>query len=167
MMAPPLFEIIRMRRSAAISAVLAGGLIAGLIDIGAACLIYSVSPLVVLQSIASGILGRAAFSGGWEAAALGAICHFLIAFCAAAAYVTASSFNLVLRQQAVLGGLVFGALMFFFMHYIVVPLSNAASGPMTPLLYAINLADHMVLFGVPIALCAKYFTGPRRVFGQY
>jgi hypothetical protein len=156
-----------MRRSAAISAVLVGGLVAGLLDIGAACLIYSVSPLIVLQSIASGILGRAAFSGGWGAAALGAACHFFIALCAAAAYVTASSFILVLRQQAVLGGLVFGALMFFFMHYLVVPLSNAASGQMTPLLYAINLADHMALFGVPIALCAKYFTGPKRVFGQY
>jgi len=166
MMAPPLFEIIRMRRSAAISAVLAGGLIAGLVDIGAACLIYNVSPLIVLLSIASGILGRAAFSGGWEAATLGGVCHLLIAFCAAVAYVTASSFILVLRRQAVLGGLAFGALMFFFMHYIVVPLSNAVSGPMTPLLYAINLADHMLLFGVPIALSAKFFTGPKRVFGQ-
>ena len=156
-----------MRRSAAISALLAGGLIAGLVDIGAACLIYNVSPLVVLQSIASGILGRAAFSGGWASAALGAVCHFLIALCAAAAYFTASSFILVLRQQAMLGGLAFGALMFLFMHYIVVPLSNATSGPMTPLLYAINLADHMLLFGVPIALCAKYFSGARRVFGQY
>lgn len=156
-----------MRSRAAISAVLAGGLLAGLIDIGAASFIYSVSPLIVLQSIASGILGRAAFAGGWGSATLGAACHFFIALCAAATYVATSNFILVLRQQAVIGGLVFGALMFFFMHYIVVPLSNAVSSPMTPLLYAINLADHMLLFGVPIALCCKYFTGPKRVFGQY
>jgi uncharacterized membrane protein YagU involved in acid resistance len=156
-----------MRPRAAISAVLAGGLLAGLIDIGAACLIYSASPLIVLQSVASGILGRAAFAGGWEAAAIGAACHFFIALCAAAVYVTISSYVLILRQQAVLGGLVFGALIFAFMHYIVVPLSNAAQAPMSPLLYAINLADHMALFGVPIALCAKYFAGRKRVFGQY
>ncbi len=44
-------------------AALYGGLVAGTVDIGVAALLNSVSPLVVLVFIASGILGKAAYHG--------------------------------------------------------------------------------------------------------
>jgi hypothetical protein len=34
----------------------------------------------IRQSIASGLLGRHAFAGGWQTAALGVLLHFFIAF---------------------------------------------------------------------------------------
>ena len=39
--------------------VFAAGLVAGTIDIGAASLINRLSPVVILQAVASGLLGRA------------------------------------------------------------------------------------------------------------
>jgi uncharacterized membrane protein YagU involved in acid resistance len=147
------------------TAILVGGFIAGAIDIAFASIEYQVGPDVILRFIASGIVGPAASrAGGIGIAALGAICHFFISFAAAAVYVLASRVMPILVRQAILGGLTFGAAMFFIMNWVVVPLSNARSGHFTPLSLAINLIDHMVLFGVPIALCAKYFTAQKRVF---
>jgi hypothetical protein len=45
-------------------AILAGGLIAGTLDIGAAALIYALSPGDILRSIAGGLLGAPALQGG-------------------------------------------------------------------------------------------------------
>ena len=60
-----------------------GGLIAGTLDIVAACLTAwfraSVTPTRVLQSVASGVLGATAYSGGAKTAVLGLALHFLIA----------------------------------------------------------------------------------------
>ncbi len=44
--------------------VLLGGLIAGTVDIGAACLINGRGPTIILQAIASGVLGKASFHSG-------------------------------------------------------------------------------------------------------
>jgi len=47
-----------------IVSILLGGVVAGSIDIGAACLINSVSVPIILKAIAAGILGKASFQGG-------------------------------------------------------------------------------------------------------
>jgi hypothetical protein len=74
-------------------AVLTGGLAAGALDIIAAWIVYGlrgVAPTRTLQSIASGILGVAAFQGGVATAAFGLALHFVIATTAAAVYSLAS-----------------------------------------------------------------------------
>ena len=61
---------------------LLGGVCAGVLDFIGACVSnYSrgVTPLRIAQSIASGLLGRAAFEGGYKTAALGVVLHFIIA----------------------------------------------------------------------------------------
>src|ERR1700756_1467286 len=64
--------------------ILWGGLIAGTMDITAAVLTYkirnNVPPIRILQSVASGLLGKDAFTGGAPTAALGLFLHFVIAF---------------------------------------------------------------------------------------
>ena len=72
--------------------ILLGGTLAGVLDILAAFLMSwpRVPPVRVLQYIASGALGPAAFRGGAATAAAGLAFHFVIAFGAAAAYVAAS-----------------------------------------------------------------------------
>src|SRR6266702_5443260 len=74
--------------------ILVGGFIAGALDITYAC-VFSYfrsgrKPITVLQSVASGALGRSAFEGGAKTAALGLFFHFLIATTAAAVYYLAS-----------------------------------------------------------------------------
>src|SRR5215210_4129557 len=74
-------------------AILWGGLLAGLGDITFAFVVSGlrgVGPVRVLQSVAGGLLGDAAKTGGTGSAALGAVLHFLIAFIWAAVYWLAS-----------------------------------------------------------------------------
>jgi len=74
--------------------ILFGGLIAGVLDITYAFVFSYLRsgrpPAFVLQSVASGALGRRAYEGGIRTAALGPAFHFLIALVAAAVYVMAS-----------------------------------------------------------------------------
>ena len=81
-------------------------------------------------------------------------------FAFAAVYVAASRRIRFLTQQPVVAGAVFGFLVFFFMRLIVLPLS-AFPFPVTfkPLATVLDLASHMFLFGVPIALAARKAAG--------
>src|SRR5438270_8960858 len=71
-----------------------GGLACGVFDITQAMVAFylqsGLKPMTVLQSVASGLLGRASFQGGTKSAALGAFLHFFIAFSWAAIYYLAS-----------------------------------------------------------------------------
>jgi uncharacterized membrane protein YagU involved in acid resistance len=113
-------------------------------------------PQALLQTVASGLLGKASYDGGPTTAALGLLLHFLMAFAFAAVYVAASRRFKFLTQQPVIAGAVFGVLVFFFMRLVVLPLS-AFPYPVhfRPLATVLDLASHMFLFGLPIALSAR------------
>ena len=107
-----------------------------------------------LQSVASGLLGRAVLEGGWATAALGLALHFVIALGAATVYYLASRRIALMVNRPVLGGLLFGALVYLFMSRVVVPLSAA---PFRIPLTLLDLAVHMFFIGLPIALSVKAF----------
>ena len=140
-------------------AVLVGGGIAGALDIA-----YAISfaawrgmpPEKLLQLVASGLLGRAAYDGGWPVAWLGLALHFLMSFAAAGVFYAAARRLPVLRAHAVVAGVAFGLAMFAVMNFLVLPLS-AFPHPVrfTPLATGTNLASHLFLFGVPIALATR------------
>jgi hypothetical protein len=68
-------------------AIVAGGLIVGCLDLAYAIVVYSPkAPILVPQSIASRILGKASFTSGLSSAVLGVICHLFIAACIATVY---------------------------------------------------------------------------------
>ena len=133
------------------SAVLWGGLAAGIGDSLLALGMYPVSLVVIYQSVASGLLGREAFRGGLATAALGMLLHFFIATTAAAVYVLASSKLKPLLTHAVPCGLAFGVAVYFFMKQVVVPLSAARPGPFA---WA-GMIGHALLVGLPIALIVR------------
>ena len=136
----------------ALAAILWGGLAAGVGDSVLALGLYRVSLVVIYQSVASGLLGRAAFRGELSTAALGFALHFLIATTAAAVYVGASRGLTVLRRRPVSCGLAFGVAVYFFMKYLVLPLSAVAQlTPFEPL----AMIGHAVFVGLPIALFAR------------
>jgi hypothetical protein len=70
--------------------VLTGGLVAGTFDITYACTFWwlkrGVLPTRVFQSVASGLLGDASFTGGWRTALLGLVLHYFIATSMAVTY---------------------------------------------------------------------------------
>jgi uncharacterized membrane protein YagU involved in acid resistance len=143
------------------SAIFWGGLAAGVLDIAAVFAFWAVrdtSPILILQSIATSLLGDAAYQGGLGAAALGLALHFAVSFVFAGAYVFASFPAPVLRSRPVTFGLLYGVVAYVIMTFAVVPLSRATFGADWPP-PLVNLATsvfiHLVLFGLPIALAAS------------
>ena len=101
-------------------AALLGGLVAGTCDIVYAFIWlgqFGRSPLWVLQSVASGWLGRASFGGGWTSGAIGIASHYGISIVAAAVATIAQGF----ASHAILFGL---PIAWFF--------SRAGSSPCSP-----------------------------------
>lgn len=138
---------------------LIGGLAAGALDLIYAFSAYGlrgVPPYRILQSIASGLLGQSAYAGGAWSAVLGGMLHFLMTFAMAAAFAVASLRWPVLREQPLLSGAAYGLALFVVMNHVVVPLSAAVpKGPPPAPLYALGLAAHILLVGIPIALAAR------------
>lgn len=149
------------KAGAAGRAILWGGGLAGVLDLIAALVLYGLrgaAPQRILQSIASGLLGRAAFEGGAATAALGTGLHFLIAFTAAAVYVAASRRIPLLVRRPVLCGLAYGVAVYLVMNWVVVPLT-IGRGPFRPGLAATLVVIHMACVGLPIALAAARVAG--------
>lgn len=141
--------------AANLSAVLLGGSIAGALDI-----IFAISfaayngatPVRLLQTVASGLLGTAAFTGGVPVAVLGLVLHFVMSFLWAGSFLLLAKLVPPLARYPLVSGIVFGVFVFLAMRLIVLPLS-AFPYPVAfkPLATALDLLSHTLLFGVPIA----------------
>lgn len=148
------------RVRAVVAAIAVGGIAAGVLDIVYAFTVYGlrgVGPLTILQSIASGLLGREAFRGGEATAALGAALHFGMTTAMAAVFVMVSLAWPGLRARAVQWGMIYGGAIFLVMNYVVVPLSRANGTGPPPELYAAGFVVHVLLVGLPIALIARRY----------
>jgi hypothetical protein len=135
-------------------------LIAGTLDISDA-LIFShfrgIAPTRILQSIASGILGRASFTQGSRSALLGLLLHYFIATTVATIYIFASR-RLPLSRHPFLWGTAYGILVYVIMNYVVFPLSKIGLRPTPPLASLINGVAALILcIGIPIALIARRY----------
>ena len=139
-------------------AIVWGGLVAGALDAVDGVIAFGtqgLNPIQVLQYIASGLLGKASFEGGIATVALGSALHFLIAFVAAAVYVAAGRWISSLKKQAVTFGLLYGAAVYFFMNYLVLPLSAVGPSPFKLGLFLNGVIGHALFVGVPIAWFAR------------
>jgi hypothetical protein len=138
-------------------AILLGGFVAGTLDIlYAITRIFGRSAQWVLQSVASGLQGADAFNGGAASAALGLFAHYSIATVAAAVYFLASRRLRFLTSNAVIAGAIFGALVYLFMNFVVLPLSAfpyKLSYPLPTILE--GFASHAIFVGIPIALAIR------------
>jgi hypothetical protein len=135
-----------------------GGLAAGTLDLLDALVMTSLNggaPVRVLQSIASGVLGRSAYEGGVAVAALGLALHFVIAFGAATTYFLATRRLPLLLRHAVPAGLLFGLAVWGFMYFGVLPLTFGRPyvAPAWPQLLN-QLGIHAFGVGLPIAWLA-------------
>lgn len=139
--------------------ILVAGLLAGVLDLAAAIvtnLPRGISTIAILQSIASGMLGRDAYQGGVATATLGVLAHFFIMFVIAAMFYFASRQLRVLVRHAVAAGLAYGIAVYAFMNLVVLPLSafpHARTYGLATL--ATGLLVHMLCVGLPIALVTR------------
>ncbi len=140
-------------------AILVGGVVVGVLDLIYAILVYSPrNPILIPQTIASGVLGLKSYSGGVQTAALGVVLHFVIALGAATVYYLASRKLAFLVDRAVLFGLIYGGLVYLCMHLMVMPLS-AVSPRQMPLIYKVcEFVWHWFGVGLPIALSVRHYS---------
>ncbi len=143
-----------------------GWLVAGTCDIsyatGFSYMRSGVAPTRILQSVASGALGAAAYQGGASAAALGLGLHYLIALIFTVAFFAAASVTPMLTRRPVLTGAVYGAGVYAVMNYVVVPLSKIGPRPTPPTsVWTTGLLVHVFLIGCVIALAARRAFAPK------
>jgi len=109
------------------------------------------------QGVASAVLGReTSFAGGYRTACLGIFLHFTVAACIVGVYVIASRWIPMLRRKTLLWGLGYGAVAFFVMNLVVIPLTRIGPQPLVWSPFAIGgLLLHILLLGP----AAAYFGG--------
>lgn len=127
----------------------------GVLDLADAILFNAslgVAPLRVMQSIASGLLGRSAYDGGWVTGALGVGLHFLIAGAVAGVFAFASRRWPALWRRPIVFGALYGLAMFLVMYRVVLPIAGLDAWPRRwpGLLNA--LGAHVFAVGLPVAL---------------
>ena len=146
-------------RPRAFDTILYGGLAVGVLDGLFALIFYGLilgtKPLRIFQSVASGLLGRAAYEGGIPTFLLGILLHFVVASCIAAVYYLISLKVPVLIHHAVTCGLIYGMIAHLGMNYVVIPLSAASAGRFSLRTFLPAFIAHAFLVGLPIALLAR------------
>jgi uncharacterized membrane protein YagU involved in acid resistance len=152
--------------SSAFLAIFWGGLACGVFDITQAFIAFRLQsglrPPQVLQSVASGLLGKSAFQGGTKTAVLGGFAHFFIAFSWAAIYYVLSRRLIFLTANPVIVGLLYGEFVWLVMTFVVLPLSAIHRWPVWNAAQIITgPIGHTVLVGLPIALTVSRFAAVR------
>lgn len=145
-------------------AVLRAGLLAGSLDITSAFVDYYIatgkSPVRVLNYIASGILGDAAFSGGTGVAIAGLLLHFVIAFLFTIFFFWIHP-RLFSRIPWWLAGVIYGLFAWCVMNLVVVPLSLTPKSPFNLGKAAKAATILIVMIGLPVAYLAHRFYAKR------
>ncbi|MGH9474789.1 MAG: hypothetical protein ACRD1C_00500 [Terriglobales bacterium] len=119
------------------------GLLAGSFDIGENIIFNAfrgITPAMIFRYIASGALGSGtAARWGWMAVGLGVVCHYGIATVWTVAFYAASRRMRFLLRRPLLWGPLYGAIVYVFMTYVVLPLSRVPRLGPTPLATRISL----------------------------
>ncbi len=141
-------------------AIFVGGLTAGALDMTYAMLVYSPSdPLRIPRGIAAGLLGVGHQLGGTVGTTvLGFVLHFTIALGAATVFYVVSRQWAFLTQQPLISGMIFGACVWTFMHFVVVPLSALPPGHSPWYRQIPEFVWHWFGVGLPIAYSVRKYT---------
>ncbi|HEY6984666.1 MAG TPA: hypothetical protein VH375_01180 [Rhodanobacteraceae bacterium] len=154
-------DLERARAGSAWAPILAGGILSGAIDLTYAStyhgLVNGITPIRILQSISSGLLGMAAFDQAFPAALIGFVAHFTILIVAAAMFYAASRRLSFLTRHPYVSGMAFGVAIYCTMNFIVLPLSAAPHFKHTLPGTLSDFSVHVLLLGPAIAMSVWYF----------
>jgi hypothetical protein len=144
-----------------ISKLIKAGLIVGTLDILAAFIQFFIqtkgNPLIILKYIASGLLGKEAYSGGDTVILLGLILHYFIAFSFTIFFFWLFPRIKILSGSKIITGIIYGIFIWAVMNLIVVPLSNIPARPFNIVNAIINALILIVCMGIPLSFRANKF----------
>lgn len=136
-----------------LSALLAS-VVAGIPDVFAAAALSRAPTGKVLQIIASGVLGKASYEGGWSSISLGLGLQIAMSFVIALIYNIAAANVDAVGDRPLISGALYGVVIFVVMNFVVVPLSRAYPKQEWNLKAVVALLIVMILFGEIISFIA-------------
>jgi uncharacterized membrane protein YagU involved in acid resistance len=113
-----------MKNFGALRAIVAAGLVVGVLDISSAFVIWWQRGVALqrgLQGIAAGLLGGNAYEGGMTTAGLGLALHFFVAFVVVSVFYLASRKTPLLTKQPLVSGAFYGIGVYIVMYWFVLP----------------------------------------------
>jgi hypothetical protein len=140
-----------------------GGLILGMfhliIQSGFVFTLLEKNPLIsVLQYVASGAMGNAAFAGGLATALFGLVLDFFMTTIMASVFILSADRIPLLRRHVIPGSLLYGFGIFIVMNLIVLPLSAAPPLPAPPMwLFIEIILEHILLIGLPLGILMRQY----------
>ena len=138
------------------------GLVTGTMDIVAASLQFYLrtgkGPDRVLRFIASGIWGKAAFSGGSRMAVTGLLLHYGIAFTFSGLFLLGLLRIPLARKHLYFTGILYGVFTWAVMNLLVLPFSAAPAIPFDPARATEAMLILIACIGLPLAwISHKYY----------
>lgn len=137
------------------------GLIAGTLDMLAAFTVYAfilqkTTAIKILQSIASGLFKKDAYSGGSQMALYGLLLHYFIALTFAWFYFTIYPYFTFIKKNTLLSGILYGIFVWIIMNLVVLPTVFPVL-PEKHLDFPLILSILILIFciGIPIAFITK------------
>ncbi|SHM34596.1 DUF1440 domain-containing protein [Flavobacterium saccharophilum] len=137
------------------------GLIAGTLDMLAAITVYAfilqkTTAIKILQSIASGLFKKDAYSGGSQMALYGLLLHYFIALTFAWFYFTIYPYFIFIKKNTLLSGILYGIFVWIIMNLVVLPTVFPVL-PEKHLDFPLILSILILIFciGIPIAFITK------------
>ena len=158
--------VVPIRTMSAKTAIIKAWLIAGTLDLSSAFLYYYFktgnNPLKILNFIAGGIFGEAAFTGGVEMAVLGFLLHFLIAFLFTVFFFMIYPQLRKWIKSTIAAGLLYGIFVWSVMNLVVIKLSALPQRPFNIESAFINMLILMFAIGLPVSIIiGKYYRGKK------
>ncbi|MEN2413267.1 DUF1440 domain-containing protein [Flavobacterium mesophilum] len=144
------------------------GLIAGTLDLVTAIVVYAgildkTTGIKILQSIASGIFKKEAYSGGSQMALYGVLLHYFIAFTFTWFYYTVYPYFSFLKKNTLASGIVYGIFVWIIMNLVVLPVVFPVL-PEKHLDFPLFLSIIIIIccIGTPIAFLHKKYLSLRQ-----
>lgn len=145
-------------KKSAVATITTATILSGALDATAGVIVYwifkGLNPLQVLQYIASGIFGPSVINGSFLYVLIGLVLHFAIAFAFTFAYYLAFPLIKSFAKNTYINGLIYGAFIWVFMNYLVLPYSNIPHSP-KDIVSVLELIWHSALVGLPIAIIVE------------
>ena len=120
------------------------------------------NPIQVLQYIASGAFGSAAYSGGLATAFAGLVFHFLISLIAVSVFAVLYLHSRIVRDHAPAAGLAYGAAVWCVMNLVALPLSAVTPSALSVLAVIHGVIGHALFVGLPAALAMRWYVPGQR-----
>lgn len=143
------------------------GLVAGTLDISENIIFNAfrhITPKMVFQYIASGLIDGKSFTLGGASVALGVAIHYTIAMAWTVIFYLLSRKLIFLTRRAAISGIIYGGMVYIIMNFAVLPLTLVPAAPKAMTLASRISGVLALLFciGLTIALLVRKFAPPRR-----